>query len=918
MKINPKIESKITAAGKEISPVKTASLKADKPLRSKDRSVLSGEKEGKSRALPQIKRIKASTLAEARKKNWTVLCYFAGDNNLEEQMTINLIQMERLGVSKGINLLAQFDRGENPTFRLGGKPGMVRYKLQQFKLKPGDLDGFSRYNPATLPQIQDKHRRISSQELKELGPTDSADSRTLKSFLAWGMKEYPAKNYLVYVYGHGAGVDGFITDNGRESRHSEILPPEFKKTVQAAEKSAGVEKDQVILAFDSCQMAQAEVAYEFKDIAQKLLASESVQYGGGMLPEVLSRPEAAQYDPETMSRELFEQDRIPQFFDDSLFLMREPAPEDEIVFQNTISLIDLKQMPEVKKQIGAFIQAVKNSSAPREAIQRNLEIKSRPLYFTASPVCEYVSDLPDIARQISKDPEIKDPQLKKAASKLNAVLKQAIPGAYHREGLEFGKNSNGLGILATSNAGIYNRYNYHSLTFDRDTGWSEFMTSYAKEADPQAFARGLKEPVVKSPQLKRISKLAERELSRWEGLKKEIFAAEKDLRQIEDNPKFSYLEKSYYSQCRARQVSTLKAIEQLGAKAPKPQKEIVNAVLDALGSKFTPGNFKAALVILSALDGEISSKTLAGAARELEAGGESIFDQSEEKQKLIALGPDGLATRESGLEEKLHELTDWDNFELLQSQMGKETYRAWEKDFYAGRPSRAFGNKILTILAYASRNEKVVNLNNYLENNLSQLSRLAGGPEQSASSQAPAPEIKVKFPQLKEMAKIAQTGLDNFADMEPEIKAVGQEFYKFYTAPGSEKKDVRDIYRRAGKIGVIRQLSQINNQVASPAEKRLVGAILTSIIRNNPGSPEGLAAHLKAGLTVISALGGEVSSKTLAESARKLLEISPEYDDVHYAGEKYLHILGNLSGNPAIAWESNLEKIAKLDKPGSR
>jgi len=600
-------------------------------------------------------------------RRWTMLGYYAGDCNLEEQMAINLIQMERLGVNKEIDFIAQFDRGEEPTLKLGGKPGAARYRIEEFKLHPGDLDGFTRYNPGTMSNIRAKHQKISSPELQELGPLDSADPKILKDFLNWGIKKYPAKNYLIYLYGHGAGVDGMMTDEGADSETTLL---QLKSALQGALKESGVDKERVVLALESCQMGQAEVAYEFKDLAQTMLACESVQFGGGMLPEVLSREKAAGYTPETMSRELFEQDKVPHLFDDILVYGRHIGPE-ETIRQSTRSLIDLKAMPELQKGVKKLIRAVKTSPTPREIIQRDLEVKSRPMYYDAGPVCEYVSDLPDIAKQIINDPEIEDPKLKKAAAELKAILKKAIPQAYRQEGLEFGKNSGGLGILATSHPNVYNRSFYQGLAFDRDTGWSKFMTSYARNADPQALAAGLKEPVIKSSGLKKISRFAKGELERWPELEKEARAAKKEIGSMENDTKLSSLGKYNLGMTRAGKISSLKTIDKMAKELSPQQQEIVGSVLGELVSRFDALNLKTTLTVLAALEGEISSKTLAASARELAKSG---------VDRII---------------------------------------------------NKAFINQVLTVLGYASRNEKVVLIHNLDTRNqavkLAQFTRLDQG-----------------------------------------------------------------------------------------------------------------------------------------------------------------------------------------------
>jgi len=585
-----------------------------------DQAVLSGKKTRPASTL-------VKPTGNPKNQNWTVLAYFAGDNNLEGQMAVNLIELERQGAGKPVNLLAQVDRGNNPTLRLGGKAGMVRYKIEPFKLQPGELDGFSRYNPPTLPLLQKKHRRISSPELKAFGPADAADPKVLEDFLAWGMKEYPAHNYLVYVNSHGSGVAGFITDQGPESRRQAMSLPEFKHALKTAEKAAGVEQDRVVLALDSCLMAQAEAAYEFKDLAGLMLASQSVRYAGGMLPGVLSREEAAGYSPQKMARELFKQDQIPQTFDPALLAAGPGSRKELTVPQETVSLIDLKQMPEVKNQISGLIRALKNSPAPREILKKHLEVRSRTSYSDTNQTGKYASDLPEIARQILKDPEIRDPKLKKAAARLQAALDKAILDSYHKPEKEY-DNTSGLGVLTASDPSVYQRAGYSNLNFEKETGWSRFMTSYAPQVklDPG----NLKDPALLSPRLALLAQVSKTLLKH--SFAESIAQSRQAISDSKHDASLSPAQRKQKAVFSAVSIPTFIALARANSTEFSPElpvnraddrliQKTVNSALGDLVSfacenpRYLTDIVSLKLQIFSALEGEISSKTLSEAAR---------------------------------------------------------------------------------------------------------------------------------------------------------------------------------------------------------------------------------------------------------------------------------------------------------------
>ena len=305
-----------------------------------------------SRQKPQtVAGLKAPKPEPKPQKQWTVLCYFAGDNDLESQIACQYTELEKVGSGEDMNILAQIDRGprHNPVF--GGKPGAVRYFVTK---NPAPAD--------SAPSV------ISSPELKDLGPVDSSSPQVFKDFLTYGMKQYPAKNYLIYVYGHGRGALGLMTDDTGESGGDTMSLPDFKKAVQEAENAAGVDKDQVLLGLQSCLMGQAETAYEFKDIASRMLASQTEIHCGWGLAQVLGDKAAAGYSREEMSERFFENSRT--------------AANAGCAPIETISEFDLTKVPQLKKAVINLEKAILNSSDDPAVIKSILNMESRSFYIT--------------------------------------------------------------------------------------------------------------------------------------------------------------------------------------------------------------------------------------------------------------------------------------------------------------------------------------------------------------------------------------------------------------------------------------------------------------------------------------------------------------------------------------------------------
>ena len=117
-------------------------------------------------------------------RRWTVLVYLAGDNNLDSAGLADLAEMKKVGSGDDLAIVAQFDR-------VGGRGVTRRYLLRKGTKLPDDV-------------------------IASLGETDMGDPAVLEDFLRFGGTKYPADNYMVVIWNHGAGWDD--TDVYRSAR----------------------------------------------------------------------------------------------------------------------------------------------------------------------------------------------------------------------------------------------------------------------------------------------------------------------------------------------------------------------------------------------------------------------------------------------------------------------------------------------------------------------------------------------------------------------------------------------------------------------------------------------------------------------------------------------------------------------------
>jgi hypothetical protein len=259
-------------------------------------------------------------------KQWTIMVYLAGDNNLDSAAVTDLEEMKKVGSTPEVDVVAQVDRS-------GGGHATNRYHLK-------------------------KGGTLAADAVESLGETNTGDPEVLGSFIRWAMKNYPAKRFLLTLWNHGSGWDdadiyraarrdmglgirrrGQIvqpSSNGPEKTVSvrrvrtvgtkplrralfrttiaaAIAPGshpraiafddtskdfldniEMKKVLLDITKNLGRKID--ILGMDACLMSMAEVGYQIRDSVDVTVGSEEVEPGDGwpydaILAELTANPQ---------------------------------------------------------------------------------------------------------------------------------------------------------------------------------------------------------------------------------------------------------------------------------------------------------------------------------------------------------------------------------------------------------------------------------------------------------------------------------------------------------------------------------------------------------------------------------------------------------------------------------------------------
>src|SRR5262245_18117603 len=117
-------------------------------------------------------------LMQPKKRQWTVMVYMVGASNIDNNGFADLKEMKKVGSTSEVAIVAQFNRG-------------VKHRpTKRYYLGKNGSDG-----------------ALAADVVEDLGETNPADPDVLEAFLQWGCANFPARRYLVVLWGHGNGAD---------------------------------------------------------------------------------------------------------------------------------------------------------------------------------------------------------------------------------------------------------------------------------------------------------------------------------------------------------------------------------------------------------------------------------------------------------------------------------------------------------------------------------------------------------------------------------------------------------------------------------------------------------------------------------------------------------------------------------------
>jgi hypothetical protein len=411
------------------------------------------------------------------------MVYMAGDNNLDSAGVVDLKEMKKVGSTKEINVVVQFDRE-------GKNMATNRYFIQ-------------------------KGGTVAKDKVASLGETNMGDPKVLEDFVKWGVKSYPAKQYLLVLWNHGAGWDDanlyegdvfsgaappvsrknqvlasgrgvtrslkplpFTTTRAALSRTKRAL---FRTSVEKAVKNRAIAFDDQaqdfldnielkrvmtkikkslkrpidILGMDACLMSMTEVAYQMRAVANYSVGSEETEPGEGWPYDRILKALAAKPDmtPEDVSKLIVNQ------------YIASYTPNDNVT-QSAVRLANLKSLTSAVSSLGKSLSYALAYPSLRDAI---MTVRARVQEYSR-PYDDYC-DLLNLCDILENS--LTDSKIRTACDAVKESAKDAIAVSGYK-GSAVNK-SHGLSIYFPKRK---LSPLYKTLDFTKASAWDEFLKAY--------------------------------------------------------------------------------------------------------------------------------------------------------------------------------------------------------------------------------------------------------------------------------------------------------------------------------------------------------------------------------------------------------------------------------------------------------
>ncbi|MHC4268924.1 MAG: clostripain-related cysteine peptidase [Planctomycetota bacterium] len=379
-------------------------------------------------------------------KEWTVICYLAGDNFLDWFMKENIKELIKAGSSNSVSVLALLDTTDDDT--------------KVFEFNKDDL--------VRIPTRIVKYSWTESE-------LNTGDPQTFIDYASWAVREYPAKKYFIILGGYGEGWIGLMHDMNNGQGDIDVLSLNeldyaLKKITKEINDINGKETID-ILGLDACYMGMLEIMYQIKDYADYLVSSENEEALDGwpydkLVESIIENPEMDG---------LYLSSSIVDTYLDSV--KGSPSKMSNVL---TLSVVNLKFIGKIAEEIdilASLLLKMRKESPRKLAFTEKITNKFHISAHIAGKYVPYsvLIDLNDFVMNLRVG-MTKNKPVSESAQRISRLLSKAIIKERHQP-LK-GEYNLGIGGISLYFAGMDTK-RYKGNSFSVDTYWDEYITEIA-------------------------------------------------------------------------------------------------------------------------------------------------------------------------------------------------------------------------------------------------------------------------------------------------------------------------------------------------------------------------------------------------------------------------------------------------------
>jgi|MDTC01.2.fsa_nt_gb hypothetical protein len=193
-------------------------------------------------------------------REWTMLLYLDGDNNLEAAALGDLDELESVAGNPAVEVLVLIDRADGYTTEDGDWTGARLYRV--------------------TPDTQ--RGRIASELIVDLGEVDMSDPALLAEAIATVFPTWPSRHRALVLWDHGGGWSTHSHDESTAAAGGvgHMSMPQARQAIAAGIEQAGIERIELI-GFDMCLMGELETAVELVGLTDVVVFSQAIEPGNG-------------------------------------------------------------------------------------------------------------------------------------------------------------------------------------------------------------------------------------------------------------------------------------------------------------------------------------------------------------------------------------------------------------------------------------------------------------------------------------------------------------------------------------------------------------------------------------------------------------------------------------------------------------